>query len=196
MTKYPKVILINSICIMLVALLFSCSTSPEYQSYFEEGDSSWTEVGDANWEFINSEIVEKSDSVVGYMVTKDKFSNFELIIEFQPDDKVNSGIFIRCSSNDDISDVNCYEVNIWDNHPDQTRRTGSIAGRAEPLEKVDANGKWNTYRITATGSRIEVWINDIKTADYMDDSLPSGHIALQKNGNGVIKFRNAKIRSL
>ena len=62
-----------------------------------------------------------------------------------------------------------------------------------PMPK--AGGRWNTFDITAKGSRLIVVFNGQKTVDVEDSKLASGPIALQW-GSGVIKFRRVQVRSL
>ena len=88
---------------------------------------------------------------------------------------------------------NCYEINIWDDHPNQQHRTGAIVQHASPpLVALDTVGQWNRYRISASPSRVSVWLNGTLTAQIDDPVLKDGYIALQ-SVNGVVKFRRLKI---
>ncbi len=55
--------------------------------------------------------------------------------------------------------ANAYEVNIYDKRPDPVYRTGGIVNVASPMAQIDAAGQWNTYEITAEGSRLVVKLN-------------------------------------
>jgi hypothetical protein len=63
-----------------------------------------------------------------------------------------------------------------------------------------AGGKWNTYEITARGSRFVVVLNGTTTADAQDDKFKSGYIGQQyapgANDAGVVKFRRVEITRL
>ena len=74
----------------------------------------------------------------------------------------------------------------------QNYRTGSIVTYGKPLAHLQTVGKWNTYKDQAQGTRIQVWLNDIKTADLVSETSSKGHIVLQVRG-GVIKFKNVEI---
>ena len=155
----------------------------------------WKEGGDASWQFENGGIIGRADGGTGWLMSEQVFSDYQLTLEFYPDSTINSGIFIRCAD-ENLSMVTCYEINIWDHHPDQQNRTGAIVSRTQPLNHVETIGKWNTYRILARGGHIEAWINDIKVVDHKDETLPAGHIALQAAGTGEIRFRKVKYSEL
>ena len=117
-------------------------------------------------------------------------------VEFWSSDDANSGVFLRCQDPNKITDENCYEANIFDQRPDPTYGTGAIvkvAKAPDPMPK--AGGKWNTYEISAKGSRLTLVLNGTKTVDVDDPKLASGPIALQW-GRGTIKFRKVEIRPL
>ncbi|MDN3203755.1 3-keto-disaccharide hydrolase [Algoriphagus sediminis] len=157
--------------------------------------SIWETYGDADWNLEEGVLSASVSDTVGFVMTKESFKNFELELEFWPDSTINSGIFVRCL-NRELSFVDCYEINIWDAHPNQDFRTGSIVNRANPLNYVETIGKWNTYRIKVKDNRVEAWVNSIKTADLENMDLKEGFIALQAMGTGEVKFRNVKIEVL
>lgn len=129
-----------------------------------------------------------------FLYSKATYADFDLSVEFMPDAAVNSGVFVRCQDPSEFTPFNCYEANIWDEHPRQEFRTGSIVARvAPPLAHVDTIGKWNNMRVTADGARIEVYVNDLLTARLENAEFPEGHIALQWGGEGSIQFRNLKL---
>ena len=151
-------------------------------------------IGDAAWKI--DEGVVSSSSGEGYFQTTQKFQYFNLSVDFKPEAGVNSGIFIGCEGRE-ISATNCYEINIWDDHPNQQFRTGAIVTRTSPLNKVNSNGKWNTYEISVVPGKISVLLNGIKTAELdIEGEIPNSQIAFQKFGKGKIGFKNFKINRL
>lgn len=153
----------------------------------------WNVVGDANWQLGDGAVSATSGS--GFLVSEQSYDDFELTLEFWVDEPANSGIFIRCQEPQNITDRNCYEVNIYDTRPDQTYRTGGIVHIAAPSAVIDAGGRWNSYRITAQGSRLVVVLNGTQTVDTRDEQFSSGPFALQY-GAGTVGFRNVRIRAL
>lgn len=151
--------------------------------------------GDAEWKFDNEELIGYASDNEGFVMTEDQFSDFVLTLEFYPDDSINSGIFVRCAEIA-LSAVDCYEFNIWDRHPNQESRTGSIVGRTTALSKVHTIDQWNTYKIRCVGDDIQAWINDVKVAEIKNLDRAGGYLGLQTAGNGTIRFRNVRIVEL
>ena len=162
-----------------------------------EGLENFQRVGEANWKAADGAIqASQSSSTYAYLVTKSQYKNFRLKVEFWASDDANSGVFLRCQDPQNITAENCYEANIFDQRPDPSYGTGAIvllAKAPEPMPK--AGGRWNTYEITADGSRLTLVLNGITTVDITDDKLADGHIALQW-GSGIIKFRKLDIQPL
>ena len=173
---------------MFLGLILQASTlaSPFDLSPFET-------VGNANWKS-SGEVVE-ADSGQGFLVTKASYGDFRLSVEFYSDYGTNSGIFFRCSDQENISDKTCYEANIYDLIQDPMKRTGAIVGIEPAQVKMETEGRWNRYEITATGSRLLVKLNGQVTVDIQDGTHQFGSIALQYR-EGKIKFRNFSLDSL
>ena len=155
-------------------------------------------VGAANWRIEGGALV--ADKLEGkdpsYLVTKEKYKDFQIQAEFWADEDVNSGIFIRCDQRDKIDSKICYEVNIFDKRPDPSYGTGAIVDVAKVVPMPKAAGKWNTYDITAKGDHLVVIFNGQKTVDVTDKQLlDAGPIALQY-GSGSLKWRKVQIRAL
>jgi hypothetical protein len=173
--------------LLAVGLLFlaGCSTT----------ELQWQAEGTAAWQ-IAEEMVSLNPEGEGYLTTEGIYDDFELVIEFQPDNTVNSGILIRCQDRADITPFTCLEINIWDDHPNQDFRTGAIViHAAPPLAQLGTVGEWNTYRIVANGPVVEAWLNGVLTARLNNTDLTDGFIALQSQ-NGLIAFRNARLIEL
>ena len=177
--------------ILRVALACSCL----FFGYVIADDNDfwdWTSVGSAIWDFKNNELIGREGD--GFLVSKRTYREFELSVDFWISKDTNSGIFILCQDRASINPESCYELNIWDNHPNQEARTGSIVGRGmPPLAKVTTEGRWNTYQVIIRDSTITVKVNDILTATLTDKKLQAGFVALQKWGGGQVRFRNLKI---
>jgi hypothetical protein len=150
-------------------------------------------VGEANWK-LGDGMVEATNGA-GFLVSKDSYSDFDIRVEFWVDEGANSGVYMRCQDPNKITDMTCYEANIFDKRPDQSGRTGAIVHVAKPLAVVDAGGKWNIYEITAKGSRLTVKLNGTVTAEADDRKFTSGPIALQRMA-GTVRFRRVQIRRL
>ncbi|MEQ9404703.1 MAG: DUF1080 domain-containing protein [Cyclobacteriaceae bacterium] len=188
----------NRLFLLPFLLIISCS-SPASKTdpivLFTENGDDWSTEGTAAWSFENDELVARLDSGAGFIRSKASFSDFELTLEFNPDSTINSGVYVRCSGQETTPN-DCYEINIWDLHPNQEYRTGAVVLKANPLAHVTTLNKWNTYRIRCEAGRIQAWVNGEQTADLKDDTFSGGYIALQAAEKGEVRFRNIKVENL
>ncbi len=155
--------------------------------------STWQKVGDDPWRVTDDGVAAGPAEAMGFLVSNDTYADFKLSIEYWIEDDTNSGIFIRCADPQDIGSGNCYEINIWDSHPNQESRTGSIVTMAKPLAHVDTLERWVRIDIEASGDRVRARFDGELTADLVNERSVSGVIALQYGGTGVLKFRNLVI---
>ncbi len=183
--------------IVALALLATPLAAAPFRTLFD-GTSldGWTAVGDANWT-LKDGTVSADKGAISFLVSKERFRDFELRVEFWVSDNANSGIFIRCvDAVPRIELDNAYEVNIYDTRPDPTFGTGAIVTVAKVSPMPKAGGRWNSYLIRAEGDRFTVILNGQTTVDGARDSrFGEGHIALQY-GAGTVTFRKVEIRPL
>ena len=184
-----------SVAVLAVLLLLGSQTAAQAQITLLDGSSldGWIRSGDANWSLGDGGVEANSGN--GHLITENSYSDFVLTLEFWVDEPANSGIFIRCADPDAIGANSCYEVNIYDQRPDPTYRTGGIVNFAAPSAQIDAGGQWNTYEIRAEGTRLLVTLNGTVTVDIEDSTYAEGPFTLQY-GAGVVKFRNVQIPPL
>jgi hypothetical protein len=157
----------------------------------------WDKVGETNWRMEDGALVadKKTSQDPAYLVSKEKYKDFQIYAEFWASDDANSGIFLRCQNPAKISAESCYEVNIYDQRKDPSYGTGAIVNFAEVDPMPKAGGKWNTFEIAAKGRHITVVLNGYKTVDLRNDLFKEGPFTLQ-HGSGVIKFRKVAIKPL
>jgi len=120
----------------------------------------------------------------GDIITREKFSNFELKLEFKITEGANSGIkyFVDPELNKGPGSAIGLEYQILDDarHPDaqlgvRGNRTLaslydlipaenlSVPGRGKPFR---GPGQWNQARIVVRGNHIEHWLNGFKMVEY------------------------------
>jgi hypothetical protein len=161
----------------------------------------WVSDGTATFVIEDGAVIatDKKDpkAVASYLVSKQSFKDFEIRAEFWVSDDANSGIFIRNGDPAHISTKAGYEANIFDTRPDPSLGTGALGPFAPASTVLKTGGKWNTYEITARGSKFTLVLNGVKTVDNAEDSKFSaaGPIALQF-GAGTVKFRKVQIKPL
>ncbi|HEX9704882.1 MAG TPA: DUF1080 domain-containing protein [Gemmatimonadales bacterium] len=157
----------------------------------------------------------------GDIVTREKFKNFELSLEWKVSAGGNSGIFYRASEDDEAIYWTAPEMQVLDDaaHQDGASRltsAGALYGLyPAPPGAVKPAGEWNHARIVARGNHVEHWLNGTKvvecelgSADW-DTRLAAskfaphvrfarnaeGHIGLQDHGD-LVAYRNIKVREL
>src|SRR5213592_1108914 len=155
------------------------------------------------------------------IITRDKFRNFELTLEWNIAPAGNSGIFYRGSEDDDAIYLNAPEMQVLDDagHVDGKSRL-TAAGAAydvypSPAGVVKPAGQWNQVRLVVKGKHVEHWLNGVKMVEYEFGSPDwtakvkaskfashphygrnaTGYIGLQDHGD-KIAYRNIKIRVL
>ena len=127
------------------------------------------------------------------LITKDKFGDFKLQVEFNMPPESNSGVYLRGR----------YEVQIQDDYgkEPESRRCGGIYGFLTPTKMAaKPPGEWNTYDITLIGRRVTVVLNGETIIDGVEipgitggalDSREgeSGPLMLQGD-HRAIRYRN------
>ena len=83
----------------------------------QSGLDNWNRIGDANWRAVGGAIVADKGKG-GFLVSKERYTDFEIRAEFWAATDTNSGIFIRCADPHKMTATDCYEVNIWDIRPE------------------------------------------------------------------------------
>ena len=187
---------------LLGAALTGCASSMQGDNWITLLDTSrstsfdgWSPLGAGEWSFVDGTLQGKNGKL-GYLVSKDAYTDFEIRAEFWADETANSGIFIRCQDRNKVGSDNAYEVNIFDKRPDPTYGTAAIVDTAKVAQPgPKAAGRWNTFEISARVDRLVVVFNGQQTVDVRDTKYRSGPIALQSAG-GTIRFRKVLIRTL
>lgn len=153
-----------------------------------------------------------ANSPNSFLCTEKNYGDFILELELFVDTSMNSGVQFRSLSLPEYQNgrVHGYQMEI---DPSKRAWSGGIydEGRRGWLYTLESNpeGKkafknlqWNKYRIEAIGNNIKTWVNDIPTADIVDNVTASGFIALQVHSINAnrpwtvgtqVKWRNIRI---
>lgn len=131
------------------------------------------------------------------IITRSKFDDFKLHVEFNCGPMSNSGVYLRGR----------YEVQIETDSADQppSHHTGAVYGFLVPSPELPRiSGKWQTFDITLVGRRVTVVQNGRTVIDHREipgitggaldsnEGLP-GPIYLQGTEKGRVAFRNIVI---
>ena len=145
-----------------------------------------------SWNLNNGELTVVSDGngesqAGGDIITKDRYSNFELVADFRATTGCNSGIKIFSQPNlSPIDKVTGKPVSVGSSigleyqilddavHPDAKlghdgdRRLGALYDLmpCDPTKPVNPVGEWNQAHIISQGNHVEHWLNGRKILEY------------------------------
>lgn len=156
----------------------------------------------------------------GDIITKEKFQNFELSMEWKIAPKSNSGIFFHVNEKigkaiyESGPEYQLLDDKGWPDKLHDNQYSGANYGMHAPKNAaVKELEEWNQARIIVDGTHVQHYLNGVKIVDYyLWDSdwnqrkstgkwkdypyygmAKKGHIGLQDHG-GLAQFRNIKIR--
>lgn len=139
-----------------------------------------------------------------YIMTKRKYKDFVIDLEFKILAKGNSGVFFRVD--DPLEPVEKgIEVQILDTHglenPGHHDCGGVIRTQGPSKNMAKPAGEWNRYIIACKGNHLTVVLNGEKIIDLqldksaMKDRPMEGHIGFQDEAKRVW-YRNVRIKEL
>lgn len=143
-----------------------------------------------------------------YLHTTNEYGDFEFrcLFRLSGDPKtgmINSGIQYRSIL--EGSKIIGYQADIgngfWGDLYDEHRREKLVSGDLSILKRILNEDGWNSYIIRCKGNHHELYINGVKTCDYVekDTKIPQkGVIAVQIHSGGVaqVEFRDLTITEL
>ncbi len=161
------------------------------------------------WDASHGELVTIQPGEGDWLFTKEKFTDFELTLEFFLPAEANTGVGLRVAEVGDPG-YGGYEIQLKDSagQPPTNRNAGAIFDIAPAqVMAIHPANQWNTLRVKLVGQTLDVWLND----QHIHDALPlpplpdrdpfisgeelTGQISIQDNG-GSARFRNIRIRVL
>lgn len=112
--------------------------------------------------------------------------------------KYNSGVFVRTSKDGEYMTQGQVGPGpaVWlfmdYAGPDGKKARVNLRDQMK-AERVRPPGEWNTYEMTAEGSKVALWVNG-ETIGFIEPvGLAEGHVGLEAEGF-YIEFRNVKIK--
>ena len=131
------------------------------------------------WKIENGLLFLESKEGRGGIITKEKYSDFELVFEFNLTEGANNGVkyfvdtLINCETGK--ARINGPEYQIIDdynhkyikNNPNSLSSTASAYLLYAPRnKKLNPHGQWNKGRIIAKNNRVQHWLNGVKVVSY------------------------------
>ena len=178
------------------------------------------------WIIENGTLTVEESGRGGSIITKEKYSDFELKLEVKITSGANSGIkyFVLEELSSPGSGIGLeYQILDDENHPDAkegirigSRTFGSLYDLIAPEAKtVLPVGQWNSVQIVSGGNHIEHWLNGKKVLEYERGSEQYRKLVLDSKYKNIpgfgeaseghillqdhgnrVSFRNIKIRVL
>jgi len=178
------------------------------------------------WKINGNELVVNGEGSIargGDIITRNKYSSFDLEFEFKLTEGANGGLkyFVRIYPSESV--LGCEYQLIDDvknkdiaNDVDGLRLTAGLYELFEAKNKnLNPPGEWNSARILVNGKHVEHWLNGRKVLEYERGSkefleakakskfknvedfgtMESGYILLQDHGDEMA-FRNIKVKEL
>lgn len=204
-------------CSFSLLCIAAIAQKGEWTSLFNGKDlTGWKQLNGKASYTVSSDGTLTGTTVAGepnsFLATEQDYGDFILELELKVDGNMNSGIQIRSESTPSYKNgrVHGYQVEV-DPSPrawsggiyDEARRDWLYTLQYNPEgQKAFKRGEWNKYHIECIGSSIRTWINDIPTANLVDNMTPKGFIALQVHAIGPnekpgeqIHWRNIRIQT-
>jgi hypothetical protein len=175
----------------------------------------WEVVNQGNKNFWSAadSVITGGDGIINisnntYLRTTESYGDFEFRTLFRitgdhSTGLINSGIQYRSIIEGD--NIIGYQADIgkgyWGDIYDEHRRGKLIGGDLKTLKYLLNEDGWNSYIIRCIGNRHELYINGVKTSEYLekDPEIPSkGVIGIQlhSGGNAKVEFKHITITEL
>jgi hypothetical protein len=169
-----------------------------------EGDLEWFGIADGA---IVAGKLDKSIPHNFFLATKKEYFNFELRLKVKTSNPaVNGGIQFRSKRIENHHEVKGYQADvgngIWGGLYDESRRRKFLAPPHADVQKTIKNNDWNDYKIRCVNDRIQLFVNGIKTVDYVETdpaiAREPGIIAVQIHGGAPsqVCYRDILIEEL
>ncbi len=185
-------------------------TNQPFVSLFDGGSlDQWVIMGDpAGWQVVDETIRSEGGKNGNWIRSKREYDDFILRLEFRVAPGGNSGVFVRCTEQGNPW-VTGHECQISNEHPprDDSHCTGSLYGSLPVLSRPDESPEvWRKIEILCKGTRIMVFVDNVKTVDVDQTEVDSirnkplkGFVGLQDSHTlaGMwVEYRNIEIREL
>lgn len=204
---------------LLLSLTTAGAEEPGWHALFDgESLAGWrASENEESWRVEDGSIVAdgpRSHLFYEGPVGEHDFRNFELKAEVRTHPHSNSGIFFHTAYQETGWPAQGYEVQVNNSFVGgggyrELKCTGSLYGFRNIYSRFLADGEWFALRFRVVGRRVQIWVNDVCTVDYLQSEEPPraaaqagrvlshGTIALQAHDPGSrVDFRHIAIRLL
>ena len=136
------------------------------------------------------------------IVTKEKFENFELELDWKASPGANSGIMYRVSEDFGAPYETGPEMQVLDDDKhadgrDPKTSAGSLYALIAPKnKKLKPVGEWNQVRIVAQGNQVEYWLNGVKVVEFELGSAELNQLIARSKFKDMPRFAKEKSGSI
>ncbi|MBM3963710.1 MAG: DUF1080 domain-containing protein [Planctomycetes bacterium] len=154
--------------------------------------------------------LSKQQEQNNFLATVKSYGDFDLTLQWKLEGTegfVNGGVQFRTKRIPNHHEVSGYQADLGAGFDgalyDESRRNRILAKPDDVTlaKAIKPVGQWNTYRIRAEGQRIQLWLNEIPTVDYIEEDPnieATGIIAVQIHGGAksIVRYKDFQIREL
>ncbi len=127
---------------------------------------------------------------------KEECGNCEFKAQVKISDGGNSGMYFRTAFGPGFPKG--YEAQVNSTHKDPVK-SGSLYNFVKILDMLVPPDTWFTQRVVADGNHIQIFVNEKKVVDYIDEknTYTKGYLALQQHNKGsVVMFKDLMFRPI
>ena len=153
---------------------------------------------DRSWKVVDGALKTIAGAEGPDIVTKQKFENFELELEWKVSPGANSGIMYRVSEDFGAPYETGPEMQVLDDDKhadgrDPKTSAGSLYALIAPKnKKLRPVGKWNQVRIVVQGNQVEHWLNGVKVVEFALGSAELNQLIARSKFNDMPRFAKEK----
>ncbi len=199
--------------IFLCALSIFCSQAAQESLFDGRTFTGWEGETNSVWRLRDGAIV--GGSLNGnprneFLATLRRFDNFHLRLEYKlvgTEGFINGGVQFRSERIANPSnEMSGFQADIGAGcsgslYDESRRKRMLVSAETNLVARLEKPGDWNRYEIIARGPEIQIFLNGVRTAVWVEQEkniAPEGLIALQIHGNNKaeISYRNISIEPL
>ena len=202
---------IHLLLFLLSIVIFSCQPKQEYIELFNGNDlSGWKANENPDCFKVEDGLIVANGlrSHLYYVGNGDDpvFKNFELIAEIKTKKLANSGVYFHLDWEDTGWPTTGVEAQVNATHLGdgdyrEFKKAGSLYGVRNLYQSPVPDDQWYTMRVLVEDRRVRIYLNDMKTVDYVvpldNERFGQGMFALQGHDlKSTVYFKSVKVKRL
>lgn len=200
-----------SICAVAFAADAAKEKEEGFVTIFDGKSLNGWKIGESpeSWTLKGGELIGKGNrSHIFYVADEKPFVNFELRVDVKTEKDSNGGIYFHTKYQDVGWPKYGFEAQVNNTYHGDPKRTGSLYGIVDVLDKIVPDDEWYTETVIVKGNKITIKINDKVVVDYTEPAdkkpgedftrkIEQGTFALQAHDPGsTVHFKNIRVKRL